>query len=158
MGEKRNGLYWILLGLLGIFLIIAHNTALDIIFKVIGLAIIISSIYGLVDFYKFRDNTARLIGCIIGLIVGLWIFGNTWEFITFVNVVLGVILIVSGGVCLYRGFRRNSSDMRLIYPCISILIGIIIATSHAATSWVTIGAGIGIVYSAIVGYVGARRY
>ena len=69
MGEKRNGLYWILLGLLGVFLIIAHNTALDIIFKVIGLAIIISSIYGLVDFYKFRDNTARLIGCIIGLIV-----------------------------------------------------------------------------------------
>lgn len=155
--NRDNGIYWIMLGVLGIFLIIAHNFALEIVCKVIGIGMIVSAAYGLADYYKYRDNSKRLAGSIICLLAGIWIFGSTGQFITFINVFLGLILIISGAAGFYSKWTMGIRNATLIFSCITILFGIVIACNNAATSWVTIGAGIGLVYSAVTGYLGSRR-
>ncbi len=154
--RAKNSIYWILLGALGIFLIIGHNMALSIVCKVIGACMAISAVLGIIDYLKNKDMPAKLAGGIISLLLGLWIFGNSGQFITLINVVIGVIIALSGAFNLYRGLKACKAKISLIFPCISILIGIIIACNNAATSWATIAAGVGLLYSAVTGYLGLR--
>ena len=154
--RTKGNIYWILLGALGLFLIIGHNMALGIVCKVIGACMAVSAVFGIIDYFRNKDLPVKLVGSILSLLLGLWIFGNSGQFITLINVVIGVIMIISGTVNLYHGWKAGLNKVSLIFPCISILLGIIIACNNAATSWVTIAAGIGLVYSAVTGYLGWR--
>ncbi len=153
---RNKNIFWIIMGALGIFLIIAHNAALGIVCKVIGVVMVLSGILGVIGYFR-EKNRPGLLGSVVTALIGLWIYGNTGQFITMINVLLGVILIVSGGVSLYNKWKWGIRDFSLALPCIGIIIGIVIATSNAATSWITIAAGVGLLYSAVIGYTAGKR-
>ena len=156
MKIERDTLFWIVLGAVGIFLIIGHNLALSVICKVLGAGMVLSAVFWLIN--AFRDKFYIGVGwSVITLLIGLWIFGNTGQFITFINVVLGLALIASGGLNLYNRWKWGARGLTLLYPAISIVLGLIIACNNAATSWVVILTGVGLLYSAVLGYLGWKR-
>ena len=54
--KQKGSIYWIILGALGIFLIIGHNAALGLVCKVIGAALAVCGVMGIVNY--FRDKAA----------------------------------------------------------------------------------------------------
>lgn len=84
---KKHGtnlIYWVILAALGIFLIIGHNVALNIVCKVIGVALLLAAVSGVYSWWKTKSRKpeaiARLIGSLAFFGLGLWILTGHWRF------------------------------------------------------------------------------
>jgi hypothetical protein len=115
---KKHGtnlIYWVILAALGIFLIIGHNVALNIVCKVIGVALLLAAVSGVYSWWKTKSKKpeaiARLIGSLAFFGLGLWILLATGDFISFINVALGFVIILSAALTLYRGIEL------MVVPC-----------------------------------------
>ena len=161
MQGKKNYIHWIIIGALGIFLIIGNQLAQDIFGKVFGAALVLAALSGLFSWWKTKskapDSVAQLIGCLVIGGIGLWALTKTEGFITFLNVVLGLIIIGAGTQSLIRGWKHDRSPVTIIGAVLGIILGLMIAFNNAATTWVTIAEGLGLLYTAITGYLGERQ-
>lgn len=158
---KRNFIQWIILAGLGVFLILGNQLAQGIMGKVFAIALLAVSISGICTWWKGKQKTpeaiARLCGSIVIGGVGAWALLDTAAFITFLNVVLGLIMIVIGALNLWHGWKAGKDKLTMILAAIGMVLGLIIACNNAATTWVTIAEGIGLVYTAITGFLGERK-
>ena len=158
--QKSSILRWLILAALGLALIIGHNLAQDIIGKILAAGLVLSALSGIIAWWKEKskspDALASLLGNILICLVGLWIFFNTQRFISIINVVIGVVIILIGAQNLYRGYKFGAR-LHMILAAIAILLGIIVVFYNAATSLPVICQGIGLIYTAAVGYLGDRN-
>ena len=159
---KRNGntLYWIVLAALGVFLIFGHNAALDIVCKVVAGALVLAAAAGIYDWWKTKskspDAIAKLLGSLIFCAIGLWTFFKTDSFVKLLNVVIGAVMIVSGALALYRGWKYGASRASMILSALAVLLGLFIACSNAATTGFVIAEGVALVYTAVPGLLAER--
>lgn len=162
--KKHSGnlIYWIILAALGIFLIIGHNVALNIVCKVIGVALLLAAVSGVYSWWKTKSRKpeaiARLIGSLAFFGLGLWILLATGDFISFINVALGFVIILSAALTLYRGIKAGLHLPTIILAVIGIALGLIIACTNAATTWLVYCEGLGLIYAAVTGFMGERRH
>ena len=148
---KKHGtnlIYWVILAALGIFLIIGHNVALNIVCKVIGVALLLAAVSGVYSWWKTKSRKpeaiARLIGSLAFFGLGLWILLATGDFISFINVALGFVIILSAALTLYRGIKAGLHLPTIILAVIGIALGLIIACTNAATTWLVYCEGLGL--------------
>ena len=160
MNNKGNTLYWIVLAALGLFLVIWHNAALDIVCKIVAAGLVLASAAGIYGWWKDKSKApealAGLLGSVAFCIIGLWIFFKTGAFVRLINVVLGLVMIFCGAYNLYREWKSTRNTVVMVLACLAVVIGIIIACNNAATTWVVVAAGLGLIYTAVTGYLAER--
>ena len=158
--NKQKIIPWLILAALGIFLIIGHGLALDIMGKVLAVGLIVTAAVGVITFFRSKEkksqDIAKFIGFAVLCVLGIWILLNTPTFITVINVVLGAIMILSGVLNLYHGWK-SKDKVTMILSLIGIVLGLIVALNNAATTWMTVAEGIGLIYSAITGFISEHK-
>ena len=159
--SKSNLTYWAILAILGIFLIVGHNAAVNIICKVFGAALILFAVPGVVSWWKTKSKApealARLIGSVAFCAVGLWILFNTPAFVRFINVLVGLVILIPSAVSLYRAWKNGRDIVPMVLAALGIVLGLVIACNNIATTWVAVCAGAGLVYTAVTGFLADRR-
>lgn len=158
--KKTSFVHWLILALLGLFLIIGHSLAQDIICKIIGVALILSAVSGIAEWWKEKSKAPEaivsLLGRVLIVLLGLWIVLNTGRFISLINVVIGIVIIAIGAVNLYSGWKLHQVP-HMVLAALAIALGVVVICCHAATSVPVICQGIGLIYTAAVGYLGDRN-
>ena len=159
--SKGNLLIWLVISLLGFFLIFGHNLAQDLICKVIAIGLLIAAVAGIALWWKDREsrkrNIAKLLGSVAFIVLGVWILSDTAAFLTFFNVAIGFVMIVSGAISVYQGWKEGKDKLAIIFGAAGIVLGLVIACNNAATTWVVILEGIGLVYTGVTGLLSERR-
>lgn len=158
--SKSNLWHWLILAALGLALIIGNNLAQDIIGKILAVGLILTAGSGIYGWWKEKSKAPEAITSLLGnaviCLIGLWILLNTQRFISLINVVIGVVIIIIGIQNLYRGYKLGLK-LHMILAGLAIVLGIIVAFYKAATSLPVICQGIGLIYTAVVGYLGERN-
>ena len=154
--KSKNWATWLVLAVLGLFLIFGHNAALNLICKAIGIGLILLALPGVINWWKTKardpEVIASLVICLGFCLLGLWILFRTQRFINFINLVLGFAVIVISIAVLYSAWKVHHTSS-IIMACIGLVLGIIIACSNAATTLFTVSGGLGLIYTAVTGYL-----
>lgn len=157
---KKHTLHWLVLAALGVFLIIGHNLALNIVVKIIAAALIVIAAVGLYGWFKANSHDTKDIAGLLGMgvffLVGVWILLNTDSFITLINVVLGLLIAVFSAFSLYHAWKLGLK-VQAVLAGIGVALGLIIACNNAATTWMTVAEGVGLLYAAVTGYLSERK-
>lgn len=160
--NKANLITWLILGILGLMLIVGKKVIKDALYIVMAVGLIIAAVSGILGWWKeksrSKDALINLLGSIALLGIGLWIITNPVAFDTFLNVIIGLVLMITGVLWLVRGWKQNKDMVIIVMGVISLILGLIIACSNAATSWVIVAEGIGLIYTAITGFIGEKRF
>lgn len=160
--SKQYGAYCLVMIALGLFIAIGHSMALDIVCKVIGVLLILSALGAFFHWWKNRGDKspavyAELLGTLVSAGLGIWCFFGTDSFVTFLNVILGLGMIISSLSSLSLGARGEKDFLSIILSCISLVLGFIVLFTHAGTTWMTIMLGLSLVFSGITGLVATKR-
>ena len=91
-------------------------------------------------------------------LLGLWITVNPMRFDRLVNVVIGLVPVVVGIQWFMRGWKPIRSYPILASAVLAVIVGLVIMCNSAATTWVIVLGGIGLVYTAVIGIVGEMKY
>ncbi len=160
--SKQYGVYCLVMIALGLFIAIGHSMALDIVCKVVGVLLILSALGGIFHWWKDRKDKspvmyADLLGTLVAAGLGIWCFFATDSFVTFLNVILGLGMILSSLSSLSLGVRGEKDFLSIILACISLVLGFIVLFTHAGTTWMTIMLGISLIFSGLTGLVATKR-
>ena len=155
--DAGNVTRWVVLGALGIFMIVAQRLAKDVIYIAFGIALVLAALSGAYDWWQHRsaeggNQLVELLGSIALAVIGLWIFRNPDDFDSVVNVIIGLVLIVAGIYWLSLS-RPVKDTLTTVLSIGAIVLGIIIASSHAGTTWLVTAEGISLLYSAVTGLI-----
>lgn len=160
--NKANLITWLVLGILGLMLIVGKRVIKDALYIVMAVGLIIAAVSGILGWWKeksrSKDAIINLLGSLALLGIGLWIITNPIAFDTFLNVIIGLVLIITGVIWLVRGLKQNKDMIMIVMGAIALILGLIIACSNAATSWVIVAEGIGLIYTAITGFIGEKKF
>ena len=160
--NKANLITWLVLGILGLMLIVGKKVIKDALYIVMAVGLIIAAVSGILGWWKeksrSKDAIISLLGSLALLGIGLWIITNPTAFDTFLNVIIGLVLMIIGVIWLVRGWKANKDIIMIVMGAIALILGLIIACSNAATSWVIVAEGIGLIYTAITGFIGEKKF
>ena len=160
--NKANLITWLVLGILGFMLIVGKKVIKDALYIVMAVGLIIAAVSGILGWWKeksrSKDAIISLLGSLALLGIGLWIITNPTAFDTFLNVIIGLVLMITGVIWLVRGWKANKDIIMIVMGAIALILGLIIACSNAATSWVIVAEGIGLIYTAITGFIGEKKF
>lgn len=121
---------------LGIALIIARGSAIDLMVKIIGIVLVIVAVVYLLLFILSGDGRAasQMVYAVIALIVGIFFLVRPWVIVNFFPVVFGVILAVSGATNLVQAIRSNAAGgskiAAILFSVAVLALGIIIAVNY----------------------------
>ncbi len=161
--NKNAGIFsrWVILGILGLFLLFFRQTAKSIVYAVFGIGLMLAGVASVYGWWQARkDGKEDLIGVAGGIamfVVGLWIMRNPGTFDRIINMVIGIVLVVSGVNWINRANVSGNKTMYIL-SIVSIVVGVIIAFSHAATNWVVTACAFALIYTAVTGFIGERTF
>ena len=160
--NEKNLIYWGILVALGVFLLLGHGIALQIISKVIGVGLILAAVSGIYTWWKTKSKKleaiARLVGSLAILGLGLWVILSTGDFIRFMGVSLGFVIILTAALTLYRGIKAEKHTPTIILAIAGIALGLIIACTDPTKTWLVSFEGIGLIYASVTGYLGEKKH
>ena len=160
--NKGNLVAWLILGVLGILLIVGQKLIKDVFYIVMAVGLILAAIAGIVGWWKERSfglsSVVSLLGSVVLLVIGIWILRHPGQFDTMINVMIGLVLIISGLRWITFGWRSGKDYIMLATGAIALILGLIIALTNAATSWLVIAEGVGLIYTAIIGFIAEKRF
>ena len=152
---------WVILGILGIFLVFSGHSALNIVYAVFAIGLMLAAAAGIYGWWQARkagmDDLVGVISSIVMFIVGLWILRNPNSFDRIINMVIGIVLIVSGANWLSINSRAGDRLMSVL-SIIAIVVGVFIALSHTATNWVATACGFALIYAAVAGFISEKAF
>lgn len=151
---------WLIIGLLGVALIVGQRMFRHMVYMVIGVGMIVSALLGVVgwlteDRQRAGGITRLLASAAVGLI-GIWILSNPFRFERLLNVVIGLVPIVAGCMWFARG-RQTGDKLTMCIAVVAVILGLVLATSRAATTWMVLTAGFGLLFTAIMGFINEKR-
>ena len=152
---------WVILGILGIFLIFFRRFALNIVYAVVAVGLMlvgVASVYVWWEDHRAGMNDLlSLAGGLAIFAVGLWILRNPGSFDRILNMIIGVVLIVAGVNWLNRS-RASGSRLMTVLSAVAIVAGILIAFSRSATGWIATACGLSLIYTAVIGFIGEKAF
>ncbi len=96
-------------------------------------------------------------GGVVSLIIGIVILVLGWKIAEIVLLVLGIMIAVKGAIALIDVLKsKNKSLLRVLFPCLTIVCGIVLAFGNAAELVVMIAA-ILIILDGLFGVVAALK-
>lgn len=159
---KKTGslIYWILLAALGVFFILGHSIAFDIFGKIVAAGLILTALIGFWGWWKNRsfkpEGISKLIGNAVFLIIGIWILADTPAFETLFNRVIGIVIAIAGLLTLISGIKSKNA-LFIILGSLAVILGCVVACFNAATTALYVCEGIGLIYTAVTGFIADRR-
>ncbi len=152
---------WIILGLLGILMIAAQQTIKNAFYVVMAAGLILAGAAGVAAWWQEKPKSpgglALLIAHIALCCIGIWIVLNPAAFDVMINLLIGLVLIVSGVQWLLRGLTIGDRVIAVL-AVISVLLGVFVARTGAATGLPIVLGGASLIYTAAAGFVSEGRY
>ncbi|MBE6662633.1 MAG: hypothetical protein E7606_05050 [Ruminococcaceae bacterium] len=151
MAKKTNSeLFSALLYIVvGVLLAVFPGKALAWAMTVAGVVFVVS---GVLDIIKSNVKSG-----VISLIIGAAILVLGWTVTGIVLLVLGILIAVKGAIALLDALKKsNKGLMDLLFPILTIVVGILLAFGNALEIMVIIG-GILLAVNGVVGLVGALK-
>ena len=124
---------------LGIVLIIARGSFIDMLVKVIGIVLIVVAAVYILLFILSGESRAvsQMIYAVVALIVGIFFLARPWVVVNFFPVVFGVILAVSGAANLVEAIKSSASGgpkiTAILFSVLVLVLGILIAVNYRAS-------------------------
>ncbi|MBQ8159235.1 MAG: hypothetical protein IJ083_00675 [Clostridia bacterium] len=160
--NKRGIPQWLILAVIGILMIVGRQLFKDILYVVFAIGLMLTALSGIIAWWKVKSKApealSHLLGNCLFLVAGLWILLNPGRFDSLINILVGAMLIIYGVQWLIGGIRLGHDVLIMVLAGITILAGVVIAMTNAATSWLVIAEGISLIYTAIVGLLTEKRF
>ena len=157
-----NTTRWLLLGALGILLIINRRFALNIAYIIFAIGLMLAGVASVIGWWEDRrlgnEELVSLVSGIAMFVIGLWIIRNPNSFDKIINVLIGLVLIVTCASWLSMNGQSDQNKLMRILSIVGIVVGILITFSHAATGWIATAGGIGLIYTAVTGLIGEKVF
>ena len=157
-----NNSRWLLFGILGVLLLLNRRFALNIAYILFGIGLMLAGVACIYSWWQSRNQASNdlisPIGGLVLFVVGLWILNNPSSFDGILNVIIGLVLIVSGANWLSKSGHPNQDRLMIVLSIVSIVAGLIIALSRAGTAWIATACGFSLIYTAITGFLGERMF
>ena len=94
-----NTTRWLILGALGILLIINRRFALNIAYIIFAIGLMLAGVASVIGWWEDRrlgnEELVSLVSGIAMFVIGLWIIRNPNSFDKIINVLIGLVLIVT---------------------------------------------------------------
>lgn len=151
MAKKTNSeLFTSLLYIIvGVLLAVFPGKALGWAMTIIGVVFVVS---GVLDLIK-----GNMMGGLISLVIGIAVLVLGWTLTGIVLLVLGILIAVKGVVALLDALKKsNKGLMALLFPILTIVIGVLLAFGNALEIMVIIG-GILLAANGVVGLLGSLK-
>ena len=153
---------WVILGALGLLLIVAQRLAKDIVYTVFAIGLLMAGGAGVFGWWQTRsvqrDNLLSLAGSAAMIVVGLWILRNPETFDEVVNIIIGLVLIVAGVYWLSFSLKPVRNTLMIVLGAVAIILGVIIASTHAGTTWLVTAEGVSLIYTAVTGLLSEKIF
>ena len=147
--SKMNVSSPILYIILGALLVIFKAQMLNWAMTIAG---IFFAVTGIIDLVKGRTSTGA-INLVIGILI--LILGNT--ILNVVLIVLGILIAVKGVVDLLEVLKRKKSNaLQVVFPVISIVVGIALAFGNLLGDLIVI-IGVLLIIDGVLGLIGAKK-
>ena len=165
MKSSRKSIFgistWLILGVIGLFLIFFNKVAQSILSKVFAVGLLLSAASGILAWWRGRKTDAapvsRLVGSTVMLLIGIWIFTSTGSFISLLNKIIGLIVIVLCASHFMRGWQSGRFKPVMILSALGVVGGLVIFFWNAGTGLYTAAEGASLVYTAATGFVAEKR-
>ena len=159
---KKNITSLIVLGLLGLLLIVWPGATLNIVCKLVGIALLLAAASGIYTWLKEKAKgpvrLARLIGSAAAAVFGLWILFNTAAVEKLIPTVLGIVMIIYGALELYKAYKGGKNPVSMALAAGAIVLGLIVAFNPFSALRVTlVCAGIALLYTAVTGILNEMK-
>ena len=147
--SKMNVSSPILYIILGALLIIFKAQMLNWAMTIAG---IFFTVTGIIDIVKGRTSSGA-VNLVIGILI--LVLGNT--LLGVVLIVLGILIAVKGLIDLLEVFKRkNRNALQVVFPVISIIVGIALAFGNLLGDLIVI-IGVLLVIDGVLGLLGAKK-
>ncbi|MBQ4436150.1 MAG: DUF308 domain-containing protein [Clostridia bacterium] len=157
-----NQLRWVILGVLGVLLIVNRRFALNIAYAIFAIGLMLAGILNAYGWWEARkaqhNDPIDLLSGIVLFVVGLWILRNPSSFDRIINMIIGIVLLVSGAKWLIVNKQTNNDKTMSVLSIIAIAAGLVIAMSRAATGWLATACGFCLIYNAVTGYISEKIF
>ncbi len=155
--NRGSALQWLIIGIVGILMIFGQQWLKDTAYRIIALLLGFSAVTSFLNWWKLRNVSGhaipQMLSSVLLLFIAIWIFSHPRGMDTILNITIGVLMILFGIGWFLRGYEQADGRMIQILAVIAVVIGLVIALTNAATSWLIIAEGISLVYAAVVGYL-----
>ena len=134
---------------IGVLLAVFPSKALGWAMTIAGVVFVVSGVLDLI-----KGNTK---GGVISLIIGVAILVLGWTVTGIVLLVLGILIAVKGAIALLDALKKsNKALMDLLFPILTIVVGLMLAFGYALEIMVII-VGILLIVDGVVGLIGALK-
>ncbi len=146
--RNQNLMSGILLVLLGIMFLLTPTYALSNVVRIGGWLLVISGVMGIISSMRFGVD-AQIIGPVLILLIGIWFVRSPRSVISYVNILCGIILLISSISALAQGGRRTAAQTMLIIA--GIVFGVMILLDpFRLTNMIVRLVGIALIYQGAV--------
>lgn len=160
--NKKNNKIWnsLLLAVLGLVLILWPNNGLPALIRLIGAALIIIGAVGIIQQVMAKEAKMLSRVCRGGINAlfaagGIWLLVNPGFFTGFIQIVIGVVIILFGLKDLIAAIRGKKHWAFIVLACLSLCLGLFIAFSlYSSFGTLAVFAGIALLYTGIASVVG----
>ncbi len=151
MAKKTNSELFssLLYIIIGVLLAVFPGEALGWAMTIAGVVFVVSGVLDLI-----KGNTT---GGLASLIIGVAILVLGWLVASIVLLVLGILIAVKGVIALLNAFKSNNGGLlRLVFPILTIVVGLMLAFGNALSTMVVI-VGILLAVDGVVGLIGSLK-
>ena len=160
--KKNTGLTTVVVpAVLGLALILLPNTTVNLIAKLVGIALILTGGVGVYESVTGRSRSTesgvKLVGSIVALVIGVWMMFHTRRITRMVPIVAGLAVMAVSAYRIWQTLKRGGSKNELGALAVAFVAGLVIAMNPFRTIRLfAVAAGVVLLYTAVTGLIGKR--
>ena len=150
----------VVLILIGIYMVFHPGNSLNLVVKILGIALIIYGAIGIIGFVtqKSERNTVNLVISILIAVVGLFFFTSPAKVVSFFPTIAGILLIVAGVRDILAAIKTKGNTVGLVLAVITLILGLIILFNPFGTVEILATVfGIALAYTGITNLIAALK-
>ncbi len=157
MFRRQNFMYSLLSVIFGLILVLYPGHTLNLMVSVVGWGLLIMGILALIGFITGWRNYQTFAVAAVGLVIGIWIMVKPSFFVSIIPFIVGLLIFINSCTSAYQTVKSAKNGYakwgrNLVVAIIGAVLGVLIMINPFATAGVVVTiAGIGMIYSGIMG-------
>lgn len=148
--------------IIGIFLLVRPDTAVNTISLIVGWLLLISGIFSVILFFTGKTYGFAYLNIILGIIgtvLGLWIVIDPKFISNFITALLGILILTHGAVDLQSSFELKKLGnekwwLDMLFAILTIVLGILVIVLHFnAMKLIMVVCGISLLIDSITDFI-----